>query len=397
MKSVANQSLVLVLLAAAGVLAAAPVLTAGARPPNTISGGESTPSHLKEPGWWPTKTDSNPKDYAGSEACAGCHEREAGTQRNTSMALAASRVMDTQVLRATANIVLDTPPFVTTISRDKKGSTYTTTRGGEAVAGQILWALGNGTMGRTFILESGGSLFESQLSYYTMIHGLDITPGHVRALPGDLNGAFGLRVSVETAQKCFGCHTTMSSVRRQFEPGHAIPGVTCEACHGPGAKHVAAMRLGRVEEGRAAILNPSSFDPQKLVDYCGACHRTTLDVAAAKDYVPINVRFQPYRLEKSRCWRAPDPRIACTGCHDPHEEVVHSANAYDSKCLGCHALKAPAAAPSFDHAAGKAAACTVGSSQCPSCHMPKYSVPAMHGSFTDHDIRIVRPGDPYPL
>jgi hypothetical protein len=29
--------------------------------------------------------------------------------------------------------------------------------------------------------------------------------------------------------------------------------------------------------------------------------------------------------------------------------------------------------------------------------MPKYQVPQMHGKFTDHDIRIVRPGDPYPL
>jgi hypothetical protein len=28
--------------------------------------------------------------------------------------------------------------------------------------------------------------------------------------------------------------------------------------------------------------------------------------------------------------------------------------------------------------------------------MPKYEDAQFHGSFTDHDIRIVRPGDPYP-
>ena len=29
--------------------------------------------------------------------------------------------------------------------------------------------------------------------------------------------------------------------------------------------------------------------------------------------------------------------------------------------------------------------------------MPKYDVPEMHAKFTDHFIRIVRPGEPYPI
>jgi formate-dependent nitrite reductase cytochrome c552 subunit len=31
-----------------------------------------------------------------------------------------------------------------------------------------------------------------------------------------------------------------------------------------------------------------------------------------------------------------------------------------------------------------------------SCHMPKINLPGGHAKFTDHEIRIVRPGDPYP-
>jgi hypothetical protein len=31
-----------------------------------------------------------------------------------------------------------------------------------------------------------------------------------------------------------------------------------------------------------------------------------------------------------------------------------------------------------------------------SCHMPKVDVPEMHYAFTDHWIRIVRPGETYP-
>jgi len=366
------------------------------------STSELTVKRLHEPGWWPTKGDAARNDYSGTEACAGCHEQEALAQRQTSMAKAASRALETEVLRSSPTISLDTLPFRTMILRGRKGSTYTVGRGGESLSGEILWAMGNGNMGRTFILESSASLFESQLSYYTAISALDLTPGHTAAGPRDMEKAFGERQNTETAQRCFGCHTTVSSVRGQLDPSHAIPGVTCEACHGPGARHVTAMSQNRIDEGKASILNPASFDPVRLVDYCGACHRTPSDVAAAKDYVPTNIRFQPYRLAKSRCWSQPDRRIACTACHNPHEEVARDVGFYDAKCLACHAEKTiesdkEIARMQDGHAAGKPPACPVSGSQCTLCHMPKYKVPQMHSSFTDHDIRIVHPGEPYPL
>jgi hypothetical protein len=31
-----------------------------------------------------------------------------------------------------------------------------------------------------------------------------------------------------------------------------------------------------------------------------------------------------------------------------------------------------------------------------SCHMPTVELPGAHFKFTDHRIRIVRPGQPYP-
>jgi len=318
------------------------------------------------------------------------------------MAKAASRALETEVLRSSSTISLDTPPFRTMIFRDRKGSTYTVERGGEAMTGQIVWAMGHGNMGRTFILESSGSLFESQLSYYTAISGLDLTPGHTKAGPRDVEKAFGERQDSETSQRCFGCHTTASSLRGRFDPSRATPGVACEACHGPGARHVSAMAQNRIDEGKASILNPASLDPVRSLDYCGACHRTPMDVAAAKDYVPTNIRFQPYRLAKSRCWSRPDRRIACTACHNPHDEVVRNIDFYDAKCLACHANKTTAgnkeSVPEQAHVtADKLPACPVSGSHCASCHMPKYNSPQMHGSFTDHYIRIVRPGDPYPL
>jgi formate-dependent nitrite reductase cytochrome c552 subunit len=38
----------------------------------------------------------------------------------------------------------------------------------------------------------------------------------------------------------------------------------------------------------------------------------------------------------------------------------------------------------------------VAKTNCVGCHMPKIDLPGAHAKFTDHQIRIVRAGDPYP-
>ena len=365
-----------------------------------ISAAASSPrltaERLREPGWWPTMGSAPRKDYAGVEACGACHRDEVTAQSQSSMAMAASRAADTAILRSQSSISRNDAPFVTSIDRGRHGSTYTLARGGEAISGQILWTMGRGELGQTFILQASGDLLESQMSYFPPIARLDLTPGHTLPAAGNLQAAFGQPLSVEDARQCFACHTTAATIKGQFDPSHATPGVTCEVCHGPGAGHISAMALGQVDAGLAAILRPSQFDAVKLVDYCGACHRAPKDVAAMKDNSAINVRFQPYRLAKSRCWSKPDPRLACTACHNPHEQLVRGAGAYDAKCLACHSVKSEKLVQ-VEPSANKSRACPVGVSQCASCHMPKYNVPQMHGSFTDHDIRVVRSGEPFPL
>ena len=399
MRRVAVASLSLLILAACcGFLFSAQAALDRDAPKPTVT-------RLQDKEWWPTKTDSARKDYVGTEVCAGCHRQEAIEQQGTPMAQAASMASQTEILRSNPRLSREDRPFATEIQRDRQGSTYIVSQGGKAISGRLTWSMGRGVMGQTFIVESGGTLFESQLSYFRAIEGLDLTPGHTPADSRNLESAFGEPQSQEIAQRCFGCHTTASSEKHRFDPSHAIPGITCEACHGPGAQHVRAMQANPAGKTDTSILDPGTFAPAKLIDYCGACHRAPLDVTTAKDRVPIDVRFQPYRLSKSRCWSRPDPRITCIACHNPHLPLEQDAVAYDPKCLACHASAKPAAsaiAGAIEPAGGVPASkerkiCPVAGSHCVSCHMPKYKVPQMHGSFTDHDIRIVRPGDPFPL
>jgi hypothetical protein len=312
------------------------------------------------------------------------------------MAHAAERAIDSAVLRDVNSLNssgADPSPFRTGIQREAHGSAYIVTRGGYAMRGELLWALGAGNMGQTYIVESGGSLYEGHRTYFSEIKGLNQTPGQSDRPGESIDEAFGHPLNTTEAAACFACHTQQSSLKGQFDPSRAIPGVGCESCHGPGAKHMRAMQNKQIDEGLRAIFMPASLDPVALNDFCGACHRAPLDVAAIKAFLPINIRFQPYRLSHSRCWSKPDARLTCIACHNPHEEVRHDASFYDAKCLACHRARNAEAT----NTTATLPSCKVANRQCTSCHMPRYRVPGMYGSFTDHDIRIVRNGEPFPL
>jgi hypothetical protein len=181
---------------------------------------------------------------------------------------------------------------------------------------------------------------------------------------------------------CFACHTTAAVTSNRLNLNDAVPGVTCEACHGPGVAHVAAMKAGKREEGKNLIMNPSRLDPVESVDFCGSCHRTWQDVVTDIGLGSLNLRFAPYRLENSKCWSKPDARLTCVACHDPHQPLEHDASAYDSRCLQCH-VNQVGAKISDDY---PGAACPVSRNNCTTCHMPKVESAIQHSTFTDHWI-----------
>lgn len=356
-----------------------------------VSGpSRETAERVKEPGWWPTKGTAAPSEYAGSAACAECHEDISKSQAETPMFRAASRPSETPLLRKHGNLQFKEDNYEYTMADDGQRTMLYINSSGHTLAAPVLWAMGDGEIGQTYLLKNQDTYYESRLSYFTAISGLDITPGHAYESPRSLKEAVGMPQDPGTAKLCFGCHTTASTVAGVFDPEHATPGLGCEACHGPSAKHVKAEERDDVSVARP--FNPAKLAPRDSVDFCGACHRTPADVAVQMPgKIGITaIRFSAYRLERSFCWgTSGDARLTCIACHNPHEPLEKDTASYDSKCLQCHASTGHAAK------ANQAAACTIASRNCVSCHMPKYELTMGHATFTDHYIRIVRPGSGY--
>jgi hypothetical protein len=369
-------------------------LTVSAQQSDLTNMPMATQDRIKLSAWWPTKGAASREEYIGPAACATCHTVKAALQKTTPMAHASTEAANSEILRSHEDLNFQSGPYRYEITSKSGGSVYSVHEAAKSLTLQLGWVFGYGEVGQTYVYQQAGSFYESRLSYYRELQGLDITTGHSHSTPVALAEAAGRQLDPEETQHCFGCHSTASTTNNRFDLSHLIPGVSCEACHGPGAQHAAAVQAEDFEQGKKLIFDPHGLSPVQSVEFCGACHRTKWDVAMAGITGAVTVRFQPYRLETSKCWgENGDARLTCFSCHDPHKPLAHDLGSYDDRCLRCHASNTHAQTAQLDHPAPP---CPVGDKNCVTCHMPKYELPEMHSKFTDHRIRIVRKGGPFP-
>ena len=268
-------------------------------------------------------------------------------------------------------------------------TTYSVSNGTQTITLPIRWNFGKGA--QTWMFERNGVYYESLVSYYPSIDGLEITTGDADITPTTLDEAVGRKLRTSEPKDCFGCHSTGAVNNGQFTFNSLEPGVTCEHCHVGASSHMISAVQGEGMETAPPDLR--KLTSEDMSNFCGQCHRSWETVIRSKWRGQIDVRFQPYRLANSKCFSGTDPRISCIACHDPHQELVTDTAAYDVKCLACHATKNTSTATDTKT---KAKACPVATNNCASCHMPQVKLPNGLVTFHDHEIRIVKPGMHYP-
>jgi hypothetical protein len=325
---------------------------------------------------------------ASPETCAPCHRAQTSRFGLSGMARALESGKNAAILRANPKLTTKIGNYSYEIARVGDESIYTVTDGKEKIRVPLAWAFGQGAAGQTYLFERDGKWYESTVSYYSALQGLDLTMGARNSEITTLSDAAGKVREPAEAGDCFNCHATNAVKRSQLTLSVMTPGVQCERCHGPTDQHVPTQRSGNVKP--AAMRKLGELSTEEMSDFCGQCHRTWSDIAANGPRGILNVRFQPYRLGNSKCYDAEDRRIRCTSCHDPHREPETRAAAYDAKCLACHSSTATPSTKASAHI------CKVASKACTSCHMPRLELPDTHNKFTDHRIRIVKANEKYP-
>jgi Zn finger protein HypA/HybF involved in hydrogenase expression len=325
--------------------------------------------------------------FAGDQACGECHKKQFASANSSGMAQAMEPVAGSKILSDNPKLKMTVGPYTYEITRNGKQSTYSVTDGKDTISFPLVYALGQGKMGQTYVLERDGKFYESLVSFYSEPKALDFTIGAPRGVPKSLNDAVGRLLSANEVASCFSCHATSAVFGgSQLQLDKLAHGIRCEACHGPGGQHIAAVKAG--ETPAASIFNPGLMSGDELTQqFCAACHRGAEEFSRLQALEINNVRFQPYRIFHSKCY-SDDRNISCTACHNPHEPLREDAAYYDKRCLECHTLR--------NKSAKEGKSCPVADKECTSCHMPKVEVKAAHFKFTDHYIRVVKPGEAYP-
>jgi len=357
---------------------------------------------------WRSRTDSSPKapgsppegarsaqksqwdaliatQFAGDAACQDCHSEESAAHQRSGHSQTAFRMEDSDLARKLDETRYTDPEDGRTISfaLESDGFFAEVSHAGRSNRHRVDWLLGSSAHAQTAvsILPDTNSGLEHCWTWFTHREGLGRTPGQsdFHGQHGAIDTCEGRQMSGDEVVHCFSCHMTFGPA-----PGQTLaevrwhPNIHCERCHGPRRQHVRSAHLGRPESVQPLV---NLKDPTVEMALCAQCHRGTQEVdssIAESD----RVRFQPYRLEQSRCFQTDPAALTCVTCHDPHDATSHDVTQYRNTCLSCHSSEEQV------HCA-EIAASEFSMSNCMSCHMPKQK---WSGGieFVDHWIRVVR-------
>ncbi|NTV71820.1 MAG: tetratricopeptide repeat protein [Azonexaceae bacterium] len=350
--------------------------------------------------------------YVADSACANCHPATAADWRTSKHSQAMQAAEPGTVLANFADQKFTGASGATTF-HVRQGLFSIASAGADGRSGEfpVAYTFGLRPLQQYLVPQAGGRLQAFTIAWDTARHRWFDLQADEPAKPGESLHWTGRYQGWNLM--CAECHTT--ALRKGYDQQAdvykttwAAPNVGCQACHGPGARHVAAAGQKR------ALRLPGYGLPfaAPLVDQCAACHarrtrlreETQTGGALLDNYQPDTLRpdlyhpdgqqlaevFEYGSFRQSRMYQA---GVTCADCHAMHSgKLLAEGNAL---CTRCHGATPNPAFPGLKarnyespehhfHVPGASG------SQCVACHMPATNYMVVHGR-RDHAIRIPRP------
>jgi predicted CXXCH cytochrome family protein len=403
-------------------VALAPACERAERP--AVTGRASEPAReLAHEG---ASTPPAPAGFVGSERCAACHAAEAACWRGSQHDLAMQEARADAVLGDFAGARF-THFGVTSTFSAKDGRFFVNTEGpdGASTDFEIAYTFGVFPLQQYLVRLEGGRLQALTVAWDSRQDGqrwFSLHPGE-RTPPGDVLHwtGFAQRWNVQCAE----CHST--ELVKGFDPAanayatrFAELDVACEACHGPGSRHVAWAEANPAPGADPALgvrfpaRAPWVFEPERPiarraeplaapveVEACAPCHarRSTLREGRRPEE-PFLDTHRPALLEpglyeadgqmrdevytwgsfvQSRMYAA---GVTCSDCHEPHSLQLRADG--NALCAQCHQPETFDVETHHRHRAGSAGAA------CVSCHLPARTYMEIDTRH-DHSFRVPRP------
>jgi Cytochrome c554 and c-prime len=321
--------------------------------------------------------------FAGDRACRGCHAEQFAAHQRSGHSRTARRMADSD-LAARLNKTTFRDPLRDYSFRFRLESgqfSVSIPEKSELAPLRVDWLLGSGTHAQTpvAVLESENEGIEQRFTWFAATNALGLTPEHdvLERYRDNTTDCFGRPLDAKGVRGCLSCHMTFGPLQSQPLARELFqPNISCERCHGPRKTHVKEARAGRPERSKPVVSFKTAAAYLKV---CGQCHRDQSNVDEALSKAQL-ARFQPYGLQKSRCYQKTPGGINCSQCHNPHDRVSHDDLTYNRQCLSCHSASGQRLCPKSPKA------------KCIGCHMPAVKF-VERVSFHDHDIRKRRRGE----
>ncbi|BDG02353.1 tetratricopeptide repeat protein [Anaeromyxobacter oryzae] len=352
--------------------------------------------------------------YVGSERCKACHQKPYDLWKGSHHARAMQAARDDTVLGDFGGATFQ-----------HRGKTWRFFRQGERFMVhaegpdgamhdyEVAYAFGLEPLQQYLIAFPGGRLQTLSMAWDTRAkRWFYVNPGPA-APPGDW--LHWTRPGQSWNAMCSDCHST--AVRKRYDPEKDEYQTTwseimvgCEACHGPGSRHVAWAEqpaMGRPQvENAALVTRTARLAGPELVGLCAPCHARRAQLAdqgvpggeLLDRYLPVLLApgvFHPdgQILDEDFEWHAFTQSkmyangVRCSDCHDVHSGKHQKEG--NELCTRCHRRDTYDAASHHFHKQvwrGKPSAGVL----CVSCHMPGQSFMVVHFR-RDHSMRVPRP------